>query len=242
MNSIIENKYFNKNDFYIQEITVDIAKEFIIKNHYSHKWTLCSYSFGIFSKNKPTNINYKKLGNSIFNNETYLVGVIIYGGPVGRQTVKSICSFFEGKNVLELTRLFIYDGYGKNIESYFISQTINILRKKETDLKVIISYSDPEYNHLGVIYQACNFLYQGNQTRLAKNKFFKLKGTDEWVHPRTIFVKYQTNDIEKLKKQGFEFEIKEVSFKHRYIYILRDKKYILDNLKHKILKYPKKEK
>lgn len=231
--------YFNKNDFYICIIDKSIAKDFIIKNHYSHKWTLCKYSFGIFSKIMPINTKYNKIGSKLLNNEEYLIGVIIYGGPVGRQTVKSVCPSFENNNVIELTRLFIYDNYGKNIESYFISKTINFLKKAEKNLKVVISYSDPEYNHIGTIYQASNFLYQGNQTRHIGNKFFKLKGTTEWLHPRTMFVKYKTNDINKLKEMNIEFEVKDVSFKHRYIFIVRDRKNVLKNLKHKILLYPK---
>lgn len=232
-------KYFNKNDFYIHNIDKSIAKNFIVKNHYSHKWTLCKYSFGIFSKTKPEKSKYDKIGSILFNNEEYLIGVIIYGGPVGRQTVKSICSSFENNNVIELTRLFIYDNYGKNIESFFISKTIQMLKKIEKELKVVISYSDPEYNHIGTIYQAANFLYQGNQTRHGGCKSFKLKGSSEWIHPRTMFTRYKTSDMTKLKKMNLDFEIRDVSFKHRYIFIVRDRKNILKNLKHKILSYPK---
>ena len=56
-----------------------------------------------------------------------------YGYPVGRSVVGSIFkdeSILDTDNILELTRLFIHDGYGKNIESYSISQSFKWLKKK----------------------------------------------------------------------------------------------------------------
>ena len=54
-----------------------------------------------------------------------------------------------------------------------------------------------------------------------------------------MFTRYKTSDMTKLKKMNLDFEIRDVSFKHRYIFIVRDRKNILKNLKHKILSYPK---
>ena len=65
-----------------------------------------------------------------------------YGYPVGRSVVGSI--FTDDKmlgtdNILELTRLFIYDGYGKNIESFSISQSFKWLKQNAKNIKVLIS-------------------------------------------------------------------------------------------------------
>jgi hypothetical protein len=198
-----------------------IAKSIIIKNHYSHRWTLCKYAFGVY---------YNGL----------LRGCVVYGCPVGRLTVNSICKTYplNTKNTLELTRLWIEDGLGSNIESFSIGQTFKLLKKK--DIKVIISYSDIEQGHLGIIYQATNFLYQGTDIgKGGKNDYF-YKG--EWVHARTIYDIFGTSNVKKLNEIDSSIKWKPTSLKHRYIYILdkKDKKKILKDLKHPVKKYPKK--
>ena len=114
-------------NYRIELIDKKIAKELIIKNHYSHKWTSCRYSIGLFDVDK-------------------LIGVSVYGFPVGRQTVKSITPNLNNSDVLELTRLWIIDDTPKNTESYFLGKTFDWLRKN-TNVKVLISYSDPMYSH-----------------------------------------------------------------------------------------------
>lgn len=203
----------------IDLIDKKIAKELIVKNHYSHRWSSCRYALGLFHDNE-------------------LVGVAVYGFPVGRQTVKSISPLLENKDVLELTRLWLRDEEPKNSESYFIGRTFTWLRNN-TNIKVLISYSDPIQNHLGVIYQATNWLYQGNNTMLIKGYLHKING--EVMHPRSVVAKYGTIKTEDLKKIDPSYERLEMKKKHRYIYILhkKDKKSILDTLKHPVLSYPK---
>ena len=82
-----------------------------------------------------------------------MVGVIVYGDPIGRLTGQSISDEIKRTEVLELTRLFIHDGYGSNIESWFISQSFNWLRKNKSEIKALISYASPVEGHSGTIYQ-----------------------------------------------------------------------------------------
>lgn len=224
-------KYFNKDDFFIEQIGKSVANEMIIKYHYSHKATSNRYSFGLYYKDITEFIGFK------------LVGVIIYGYPVGRQVGTSICEYINNKNVLELTRLYIHDGYGKNIESYFISQTIKKIKKLDDKIKIIISYSDPEQNHLGIIYQATNFYYQGNNTMLVDGITVKETSESDWMHPRSVVAKFGTANLDVIKEKiGHDFYIKNVAKKHRYIYIIprgKERINILRTLKHKILPYPK---
>lgn len=62
--------------------------------------------------------------------------------------------------VLELRRLVTLDSTPKNTESYFIGHTLRWL-KRNTDVKVIVSYADPNYGHEGTIYRATNFEHVG---------------------------------------------------------------------------------
>ena len=70
----------------------------------------------------------------------------------------------SGKQVLELRRLALIDNTPKNTESYFIG---NILRDlKRTKLyDGVLSYSDPNHGHRGIIYRASNFKYIGTHSR-----------------------------------------------------------------------------
>ncbi|QDP59909.1 MAG: putative adenine modification enzyme [Prokaryotic dsDNA virus sp.] len=210
-------------DYSISLIEKPIAKEIIVANHYTHKWSSCRYALGLF------------LGDELH-------GVAIYGFPVGRQVVKSISPQLENQDVLELTRLWLRDEAPKNSESFFIGQTFKWL-KENTDTKVLISYADPMADHLGIIYQATNWLYQGNNTMLVKGYLHKING--EWMHPRSAVAKYGTVKTSKLLEIDPEYERKELKKKHRYIYILtdkREKRKILATLKHPVLPYPKNNK
>jgi len=206
-------------EYKIDLIDKNIAKKLIIENHYSHKWTSCRYAIGLFDKED-------------------LIGVAVYGFPVGRQTVKSITLNLKNSEVLELTRLWLIDEAPKNSESYFLGKTFNWLRKN-TEVKVLISYSDPMQDHLGIIYQATNWLYQGNNTMLIKGYLHKING--EIMHPRSVVAMYGTIKKDELLKIDPNYERIEMKKKHRYLYVLhkKDRKRIVSELKHKILPYPK---
>lgn len=151
-------EYVDKSKVYLQEIDKKTAKRMIVENHYSHKFSSCRYAIGIFYKSEEAHPFFKDM------NQEKLIGCMTYGYPVGRSVMKSIFKdeeILQTKNILELTRLFIHDGYGKNIESYSISQSFKWLKKYDKDAKVLISYADPDRLHLGGIYKATNWLYQG---------------------------------------------------------------------------------
>lgn len=206
-------------DYKIELIDKKIAKKIIIDNHYSHAWSSCRYALGL-----------------ILDGE--VVGVAVYGFPIGRLVIKSISPILENTDVLELTRLFVYDSEGKNTESYFISQTFKWLREN-TKIKCLISYADPQHGHLGIIYQATNWLYQGNKTALVKNYTHYMFG--EALHPRTCVARYGTIKPKILKKIDPNYERVWMPNKHRYIYIIdkKSKKDIMKTLKHKVIEYPK---
>ena len=107
------------------EYTIDLidknTKELIIKNHYSHSWTSCRYAIGLMKGEE-------------------IVGVAIYGFPIGRRVVKSICPILENDNVLELTRLWIAESEGKNSESWFLGRTFSWLKNHVSRLSCVAKY------------------------------------------------------------------------------------------------------
>ena len=225
----------------IQPITKSIAKEIIVKKHYTHSWTMCRYALGIYHKSDETG----------FFGEDKLIGCLIYGYPVGRSAPTSIVEGLTKNNVLELTRLYIDDGYGSNIESYAIAQSFKWFKQNDKAIKALLSYADNGQEHLGKIYQATNWIYQGLNTDMNLMPNYGISLTEnpyEWMHSRTVFSKYGSHNIEHLKtvlgKLGHKkFWRAQESGKHRYIQILgkdkKERKQMLKNMKHPAKPYPK---
>jgi hypothetical protein len=156
-----------------------------------------------------------------------LAGVCTYGSVLSN-TVGQVCGDNYKFNVLELTRLFIFDWCGRNTESWLIGQSIKLIPK---DYFILVSYADAEFNHIGYIYQATNWLYTGKTERIG----YKDSNGDD-INERTIFdPRKKINDYDKYIRY-------EQAPKHRYIYFLGSKKQrriLRQALKWPILPYPK---
>lgn len=117
-----KESYTDTSKIVIQSIDKSSARELIEKYHYSHKWTLCDIAYGIYYHTEDV--------SEFFDcKPVKLIGAVIYGGPVGRSAAESISPLIKINECTELTRLFIHDGYGRNIESYCISNTLSLLKK-----------------------------------------------------------------------------------------------------------------
>lgn len=116
-------------------------RDFIEKWHYSHNINglMSSYCFRLMDGDE-------------------MKGAMIYG-KLGMANAWKKYGKSE-QDVLELRRLVLIDNTPKNAESYFIGRTLRWL-KQNTDVRVIVSYADPNYGHQGIIYQATNFTKLG---------------------------------------------------------------------------------
>ena len=223
----------------IRPIYKPLARDMIEKNHYSGRLSSCRYPLGVFYQ---TDNQHQFFDES----EEKLIGVACYGFPVGRRVLGSIFSedILETRNLLELTRLYIHDGYGKNIESHVISASFKWMKEFAPNIKVLISYADPEQSHDGAIYQATNWIYQGcGDFQLAPTYSLRLTEDGEWMHSRSVYSKFGSADPKKMVKSiGHTFWLKKEASKHRYIYFLGNKK---ENrnfhkmMKHPVMNYPK---
>ena len=238
---MVDTQYCDISLIHLQPIAKSVARTMIEKNHYSHKWTNCTVAYGVYYKD---HIESTFFGG--FNNK--LIGVLVYGNAVGRLASKSISELLTNDQVFELTRLWIADGYGKNIESYCIADSFRLLNKEYPHIKSILSYADSEVGHAGIIYQATGFLYQGDNyvdIALMPNYSVSLIGPTEynWIHSRSVYARWKTHSVDKLKERiGRTFWRKRESGKHRYIKFISNKienKKLVKSLKHKILPYPK---
>lgn len=162
-------------------------------------------------------------------------------GMIPTSNASAICGKEYGNNILELTRLFIFDWCGRNSESWLIGQVFNILQK-QYDYLILISYADTAYNHSGYIYQATNWLYTGISTHSVEELE---DGTI--IHSRTANDSRKKINGKPLSSSVFRElypnakQIKQEP-KYRYIYFLGSKhqrKQLRKALKWPVLPYPK---
>jgi hypothetical protein len=202
-------------NYYIEQITYDLAMEMIVTNHYLHRKAPYSMAFGLFHKNSLE-----------------CLGVIVYGVPASITLLKGVCGEDEFKNVYELNRLWIDDSVPKNGESFLIGNTL-----KRLDKEIIVSYADSSYNHIGTVYQATNWLYTGLSKQFKEPKVRGL----EHVHHTTL--DKGLTKAEVVEKYGVEnIYYVERARKHRYVTFNASrtrKKQLLAKLKYKVLPYPK---
>lgn len=117
------------------------VRDFIEKHHYSHNINGLSstYCFALMDG-----------GN--------IVGAMIYGKLAMANQWKKYGE--KEEDVLELRRLVLIDDTPRNSESFFIGRSLRWL-KKNTQVKTIVSYADPNYGHTGIVYRASNFTCVG---------------------------------------------------------------------------------
>jgi hypothetical protein len=207
-----------KNKYLVKSINSEQCKEWLLKKHYLKRMTSFTYSFGLYENN-------------------LLVGVITFGNSVPLTMKKSLFGEKYMDIVYELNRLCTNDNLDKNANSFFIAQSFKLLPKP----LIIVSYADKSIGHNGYIYQATNFIFTGeSHTQLD----WKLKGK-EHIHSRTLMDEFAfTEDrIEKLKeKYGDQLYQVKREPKYRYVYVIGDKIFKKDIMKHKLFKckpYPK---
>jgi len=185
---------------HVERINYSDTKYMILNLHYAKRMPSISYAFGLFKNNK-------------------LIGVCTFGSPASAPLCEGLCGKHFRAKVLELNRLVLLENK-KNQASYLISQSLKLLPKP----KIIVSYADTNQKHIGVVYQATNFLFTGTtkeRTDIASH---------ENKHPR-----HHLGD--------FTLRVKR-SAKHRYVYFIGNKKeknLFRKNLNYSVKKYPKLE-
>lgn len=182
----------------IRPVGKQLAKEMIVKNHYSHKWNeggFGKYNFGIFKNDNPDNC----------------LGVAVYG------YMKNVnAKIFTHPNpaawMCELNRLWISDELGKNAETILIAASIKLLKRSDSNVVAVQSFADGRLG-CGTIYKAANFKYYG----FHKTIFCRNKKTGEVVHQQLFtnststygFVKhnvlYLLNDYESFKVNTYRY-------------------------------------
>ena len=179
---------FREENYIIRPLLCKEVMALIIEKHYLHRKCPCSFAFGLIKENK-------------------IVGVCMYGTPSSAPLRRGIAGDRYKNEVIELTRLWIEDSIGRNAESFLIGNTIRKINKK-----IIVSFADTSQGHLGIVYQASNFLYTGLS---AKRTDWTVRGINK--HGQTLADKYTVSEMRE--HYGDDFFLTERPRKHRYIFI-----------------------
>jgi len=160
---MIRKETKNLGNVLIKPVSKELAKEMIIKHHYSHKWNdggFGKYNYGIFQENEPDKC----------------LGVAVYG-----YMKNSNAKIFTHPNpqawMCELNRMWISDILGHNAETLLIGASLKLLKKSDSNIVAAQSFADGRLG-CGTIYKAANFKYYGyHYTRFLENT-----RTGEMVH------------------------------------------------------------
>lgn len=202
----------------IKPVAKELARDMIVKNHYSHKWVsnFGKYNFGVFRAGQD-----KCLGVASF-------------GYMKNPQAKIFTHPNPDAWMCELNRMWIDDELGKNAESILIGASIRLLRKLDPNCVAIQSFADGRLG-CGTIYKAANFRYYG----FHYTKFLVNQITGEIIHQQqftntTTKSSYIRNNIAFLLRDYKIYTVKT----YRYIYPL-DKHFAF---KRKEQSYPRYEK
>ena len=207
--------------FPVKRLVMPIARTecepFIIGIHYAKRWPSISYAFGLY------------VGDE-------LCGIVTYGTPPSAPLKRGIAGDEYKMDVLELNRLCLKYNR-KNEASFLVGASLKMLPKN----KIIVSFADTQQKHIGIVYQATNFIYCGLS---AKRTDWKVKGK-EHLHGQTVADEFrgQKNRAQAMRdKYGDDFFLAPRPRKHRYIYLNGSKTFKKDvkkKLRYEIEDYPK---
>lgn len=108
------------------------------------------------------------VGFSVFEGNVFC-GCILYNR--GNISIEKPYNLTKG-TVLELIRMALNGKQSSTSKA--LSLSLKLLPKIAPLTKLVVSYADLEENHLGVIYQATNWFYEG-----------QIKSVPKWVDPKT---------------------------------------------------------
>ena len=161
----------------LQPISFTIARKIVVPHHYLH-----SLPGGT------------KLACGVFLNHN-LLGAITFGA--GPQNTFRLVKGAASDDCLTLTRFWLSDQLPPNAESRVIGLALKALRRF-THVKFIVTYADPAQEHVGIIYQATNWLYTG----LSKTAPLYDIGDGKPKHSRSLGQIYGTHSIKYLVRPG----------------------------------------
>ena len=164
---------------------------------------------------------------SIYEDKVWIGALIFTSGPRLLGTRYGI----DTKDKMELSRVAL--GKHNSHVTHIISKVIKQLKLDIPKCKVLFSYADPNYNHIGIIYQAGNWYFLG-QSR--SRPLIYINGL--LVHARTLNHWYGTSNLTYLSTVVPNMTVVK-NLKPKYLYAYPLNKEIRKRLKGYSLPYIK---
>lgn len=140
----------------VQLIDEGTAKRFVETHHYSRSYPAARVRVGLFRKDPFARAR--------------LVGCAVFSVPMNQHAITAHAGLPPDQGV-ELGRFVLADEVERHGETAFLSRAVGLLRTALPQVRAVLSYSDPvprqigdrliKPGHIGIIYQAGNFLYRG---------------------------------------------------------------------------------
>lgn len=146
----------------VTQIEHRAAAKIVVAHHYLHRKPSISYAYGLHAGDQ-------------------LVGVVTFGTPASRHMQIGACPS-DPSAVIELNRLWVSDAMPPNTESWFVSRAL-----RQLPARIVVSYADTTYGHVGYVYRALSFHYAGwtdMERRLPRLDYLPAK---DGLHTREAF-------------------------------------------------------
>ena len=206
---------FGCQDFFVALVPVGLAREIIIREHYSHRIVNNSYlHLGVYLRGK-------------------LEGVLQFGYALNPRRAGKIVANTEVGEYLELNRMWLSENAPRNSESRAISYAVKYIKRAMPMVAWIQSFADERCGRWGVVYQAANFLYCG----FHKTRFFFLGG--DYYHDMLLTCHRKGGVRGRFLRENIDRAEARVFRQFRYIYFI--KRAWIKRLNLQIMPYPKPE-
>jgi hypothetical protein len=206
-------------NFVVRRVTNQEANSLQVANHYLGRKAQAVEAFGLFESDDVL---------------AEMIGCVIFGKPASPSLCVGVCGREESQHVIELTRLWIDDSSPKNAESFLIGKALKMLDHR---WQIVVSYAEIGAGHVGVVYQATNFIYTG----LSDAHVVWLLDGKSSKHDRHLFDEH--GGVEGAKAYFGDRLVKgQRGRKHRYVYLRGGKgrkRELLGKLRYTVQNYPK---
>lgn len=131
-----------------------------------------------------------------------IVGCVIFG--LGASPMLGQSEGFKAREICELVRV-AFSGRQKGHTGTYMMRCLKMFKSENQNIKVIYSFADTEQEHVGILYQATNWMYLG----MGGSKYTYFDRAGRRLHSRTVAGRTSGKFIKKLLKP-----------KHKYVYPL----------------------
>lgn len=161
-----------------------------------------------YARSVPT-VQY---GFNIYNQHDDWCGVVCFG-PGATPHIATPYGLWQGE-VLELVRVALN---GKqSTTSQCVAAALRELHQQAPVVKLVVSYADMDQGHIGTIYQATNWIYDGLKNQGDRAAFIV---NGKRLHPKTVYSRGWRQSLPWLRENiDPGAEMLRTAGKHKYLY------------------------